>query len=38
MIGWAGILRYQAEGGHEISETIIKPKERMDKITIPWRL
>ncbi len=37
MIGWTGILRYQAEGGHEISETIIKPKERMDQITIPWR-
>ena len=37
MIGWAGILRYQAEGGHTISETIIKPKERMDQITIPWR-
>jgi N6-L-threonylcarbamoyladenine synthase/protein kinase Bud32 len=38
MIGWTGILRYQAEGGHEISETIIKPKERMDQITIPWRV
>ncbi|MFX0039860.1 MAG: bifunctional N(6)-L-threonylcarbamoyladenine synthase/serine/threonine protein kinase [Promethearchaeota archaeon] len=37
MIGWTGILRYQIEGGHEISETIIKPKERMDQITIPWR-
>ena len=37
MIGWTGILRYIAEGGHNISETIIKPKERMDKITIPWR-
>jgi N6-L-threonylcarbamoyladenine synthase/protein kinase Bud32 len=37
MIGWAGILRYQAEGGHTISETIIKPKKRMDQITIPWR-
>ncbi len=37
MIGWAGILRYKAEGGHTVSETIIKPKERMDKITIPWR-
>jgi len=37
MIGWAGILRYKAEGGHTISETIIKPKERMDQITIPWR-
>ena len=38
MIGWAGILRYQAEGGLEISETMIKPKERMDQILIPWRL
>ncbi|MFX0023984.1 MAG: KEOPS complex N(6)-L-threonylcarbamoyladenine synthase Kae1 [Candidatus Hermodarchaeota archaeon] len=38
MIGWTGILRYQAEGGHDISETMIKPKERMDQITIPWRL
>jgi len=37
MIGWTGILRYKMEGGHEISETIIKPKERMDQITIPWR-
>lgn len=37
MIGWTGILRYKVEGGHDISETIIKPKERMDKITIPWR-
>lgn len=37
MIGWTGILRYKIAGGHEISETIIKPKERMDQITIPWR-
>jgi len=37
MIGWAGILRYQAENSHTISDTIIKPKERMDQITIPWR-
>ncbi|MFX1308085.1 MAG: KEOPS complex N(6)-L-threonylcarbamoyladenine synthase Kae1 [Promethearchaeota archaeon] len=37
MIGWTGILRYQAEGGYDISETIINPKERMDQITIPWR-
>jgi len=37
MIGWTGILRYKAEGGQPISETIIKPKERMDKISIPWR-
>ncbi len=37
MIGWAGILRYKAEGGFNISETIIQPKKRMDEITIPWR-
>ncbi|MFW9970720.1 MAG: bifunctional N(6)-L-threonylcarbamoyladenine synthase/serine/threonine protein kinase [Candidatus Odinarchaeota archaeon] len=37
MIGWTGILRYQAEGGQKVSETNIKPKERMDQITIPWR-
>ncbi len=37
MIGWTGILRYQAEGRHEINETFIKPKERMDHFTIPWR-
>ncbi len=37
MIGWAGILRYQAENSHTVSDTIIKPKERMDQITIPWR-
>jgi len=37
MIGWTGILRYKAEGGHSIEDTIIKPKERMDQINIPWR-
>ncbi|MFX1317053.1 MAG: KEOPS complex N(6)-L-threonylcarbamoyladenine synthase Kae1 [Promethearchaeota archaeon] len=37
MIGWTGILRYKAEGGQDISKTIIKPKERMDQISIPWR-
>lgn len=37
MIGWTGILRYKAEDGHSIEDTIIKPKERMDQITIPWR-
>jgi N6-L-threonylcarbamoyladenine synthase/protein kinase Bud32 len=37
MIAWTGILRYEADGGHKISETIIKPKERMDQIAIPWR-
>ncbi|NVM45938.1 MAG: bifunctional N(6)-L-threonylcarbamoyladenine synthase/serine/threonine protein kinase [Candidatus Lokiarchaeota archaeon] len=37
MIGWAGILRYNATGGHTISDTQINPKERMDQISIPWR-
>jgi N6-L-threonylcarbamoyladenine synthase/protein kinase Bud32 len=37
MIAWTGILRYLSEGGHDLPETIIKPKERMDNITIPWR-
>jgi N6-L-threonylcarbamoyladenine synthase/protein kinase Bud32 len=37
MIAWAGVLRYQAEGGHNLAETKINPKERMDNITIPWR-
>jgi N6-L-threonylcarbamoyladenine synthase/protein kinase Bud32 len=37
MIGWTGILRYKAEGGHTIPDTKINPKERMDQITIPWR-
>ncbi len=37
MIGWTGILRYLATGGHDISETVIQPKERMDNISIPWR-
>ena len=38
MIGWTGILRYNSIGGHDISETIINPKERMDQITVPWRI
>ena len=38
MIGWTGILRYNSIGGQEISETIINPKERMDQITVPWRI
>ena len=38
MIAWAGILRYKSDGAHKIPETIIKPKERMDQISIPWRL
>ena len=36
MIGWTGILRYKSEGGHDVSETIIKPKERLDNLNIPW--
>lgn len=37
MIGWTGILRYLSEGGHELADTVIKPKERMDNIKVPWR-
>lgn len=37
MIAWTGILRYKAEGAHDISDTIIKPKKRMDQISISWR-
>jgi len=37
MIGWTGILRYRSAGEQEISKTIIKPKERMDQISVPWR-
>ncbi|NVM16131.1 MAG: N(6)-L-threonylcarbamoyladenine synthase Kae1 [Candidatus Lokiarchaeota archaeon] len=37
MIGWTGILRYNATGGNIMSDTQINPKERMDEITIPWR-
>ncbi len=38
MIGWTGILRYNSIGGQDISKTIINPKERMDQITVPWRI
>ncbi|MFX1323079.1 MAG: KEOPS complex N(6)-L-threonylcarbamoyladenine synthase Kae1 [Promethearchaeota archaeon] len=38
MIGWTGILRYNSIGGQDISETTINPKERMDQITVPWRI
>jgi N6-L-threonylcarbamoyladenine synthase/protein kinase Bud32 len=38
MIAWTGILRYQSEGACEMKDTIIKPKERMDNIAIPWRV
>ena len=37
MIGWTGILRYESEGGQNISDTKIKPKQRMDQIPVPWR-
>ncbi|MFX1427780.1 MAG: serine/threonine protein kinase, partial [Promethearchaeota archaeon] len=37
MIAWTGILRFLSEGTHEIADTIVKPKERMDQITVPWR-
>ncbi|MFX1497760.1 MAG: KEOPS complex N(6)-L-threonylcarbamoyladenine synthase Kae1 [Promethearchaeota archaeon] len=37
MIAWTGILRHKKSGEQKISDTIIKPKERMDNINIPWR-
>jgi len=37
MIAWTGILHYLSEGSHDISQTKIRPKQRMDKISIPWR-
>jgi len=37
MIAWTGILRFKSEGGFNLSQTNINPKERMDKILIPWR-
>lgn len=37
MIAWTGILKYSSKGSDKIQETIIKPKERMDNIAIPWR-
>ena len=38
MIAWTGLMRYKSIGGNTISETKINPKERMDQITIPWRI
>ncbi|TFF99970.1 MAG: N(6)-L-threonylcarbamoyladenine synthase Kae1 [Promethearchaeota archaeon] len=37
MIAWTGILKYKSQGSDVIEETIIRPKERMDQIPIPWR-
>ena len=37
MIAWTGILHYINEGGQDILETYINPKERMDQIKISWR-
>ncbi len=37
MIAWTGILKYKEEGGNDVSDTYVKPKERMDEISIPWR-
>jgi N6-L-threonylcarbamoyladenine synthase/protein kinase Bud32 len=37
MIAWTGILQFISEGGQDISETLIDPKERMDQIPVPWR-
>ncbi|TFF98437.1 MAG: tRNA (adenosine(37)-N6)-threonylcarbamoyltransferase complex transferase subunit TsaD, partial [Promethearchaeota archaeon] len=37
MIAWTGILRYNSKGPDSIENTIIKPKQRMDNIDVPWR-
>jgi N6-L-threonylcarbamoyladenine synthase/protein kinase Bud32 len=37
MIGWTGILKFLHSGPDNLTETQIRPKERMDKIEIPWR-
>ncbi|MEJ2279131.1 MAG: bifunctional N(6)-L-threonylcarbamoyladenine synthase/serine/threonine protein kinase [Candidatus Lokiarchaeota archaeon] len=37
MIGWVGVLKYTTSGSDQISDTLIRPKERMDEIPIPWR-
>jgi len=37
MIAWTGILRFKSEGEFDLSQTNIRPKERMDNISIPWR-
>ena len=37
MIAWTGILRYISEGKQNIEDSCIKPKERMDQLSIPWR-
>ena len=37
MIAWTAILKYLSKGEDTIEDTIIKPKERMDNIEVPWR-
>ncbi len=37
MIAWTGILRYQNAGEFSIHDTKIRPKWRMDEVSIPWR-
>ncbi len=37
MIAWTGILRFTHGDVLKLSESVIKPKERMDQIEIPWR-
>jgi N6-L-threonylcarbamoyladenine synthase/protein kinase Bud32 len=37
MIGWTGILKYTSAGEDKIENSIIKPKERMDEISVTWR-
>ncbi len=38
MIAWAGIKRFLAAGPHTIPDTKIRPKWRMDQVSIPWRI
>ncbi|MHA1673219.1 MAG: bifunctional N(6)-L-threonylcarbamoyladenine synthase/serine/threonine protein kinase [Promethearchaeota archaeon] len=37
MIAWTGILRFQSAGEFSIPDTKIRPKWRMDEVSIPWR-
>jgi len=37
MIAWTGILQYLNDKEHQINDTIIQPKFRMDSAPIPWR-
>jgi N6-L-threonylcarbamoyladenine synthase/protein kinase Bud32 len=38
MIAWTGVLRYLSEGGQDFLKIKVNPKERMDTLTVPWRI